>query len=274
MTTFVGYNATMATASMTMASHSVDHNPSVTSSTIDHHIESREESIEKLKSNLIRYARSNDRRMILRSLKDVSFLSYIPLDAPVIRSDVSISELEQEVSMEKVILNETLLKPVSATRNFANAGTNRGCVIILKGLAQVLCENITLDKNTVYERVLFRLSKSSTSADIHFQLSSMMGSADLIVKRLPSDYIVKSSSSIINKNKTENNGNPSDLKLYNAGGQIQMTLDSTFNFGLFRKNDAAANRPWIAMHCRVHDRTNLSTNESFRSLNVKTPDLY
>jgi len=265
MSSFVEYNATMATASMTMASHSVDHNPSVMSSLIDHHVESREESIEKLKSNLVRYARSNDRRMVLRSLKDVSFLSYIPLEAPVIRSDISVCDLEKEVSMEKVILNETLFNPPSKTRSSKYVATNSHCTKILKALSQVLCENSTLNENTLYERVLFRLAISSASADIYFQLNSMMGSTELIIKKLPSNYVVKSSS---------NSMKPSDLKLYNTGGQIHMTLDSTFNFGLFRKSDTVANRPWIVMQCKLHERANLSTDESFRSLNVKTPSLY
>jgi hypothetical protein len=255
MAAFVDYAPTMATASMTMASHSMDHNSTSVVSSIDQHVESREESIEKLKSNLVRYARANDRRMVLRSLKDVSFLSYIPLEAPVFRSDVSMLELEKEASMEKVVLNGTLLNPLSKETSFKNAGTNSGCIMILKGLAKALCENSTLNGNTLYQSLLSRLVKSSSSADIYFQLNSMMGSADLNVKKLPS-------------------GNPSDLTLYNTGGQIHMTLASTFDFGLFRTNDTVVNRPWIVMKCKVYERANLSTNESFRSLNVQTPSLY
>uniref|UniRef100_A0A7S0XLH1 Uncharacterized protein n=1 Tax=Pseudo-nitzschia delicatissima TaxID=44447 RepID=A0A7S0XLH1_9STRA len=127
-----------------MASHSVDLNQSVASSSIDHHIESREESIEKLKVALVRYGRANDRRMVLRTLKNVSFLSYIPMEVPVIRNDVSLSELEKEVFLEQLIINETLLSPPSESRTIKNAGTNSGCLVILKGLTKALCANTSL----------------------------------------------------------------------------------------------------------------------------------
>mmetsp|Transcript_11381 Transcript_11381/g.24121 ORF Transcript_11381/g.24121 Transcript_11381/m.24121 type:complete len:284 (-) Transcript_11381:251-1102(-) len=283
MASFVEYNPTMATASMTMASHSVDFNSSVTTST-SHYIESREEAIKRLKSNLSRYSRSNDRRMVLRSLKDVNFLSYIPLEAPVYQNDVPMSDLEKEVSRERVILNDTLLKPrnYSETRILATAATNSGCIFMLKALSQVLCGNSSLNKNSLYERVLFRLAKSLSSADVYFKLNSMMGSTDMIVKELPSDYSVRTTEYGVkptnaNMNKIETNKNSiddSDLKLYNTGGQIHMILETSFNFGLYRKTDVVVNRPWIVMKCKVYERANLSTNESFRSLNVRTPNLY
>ena len=271
MAAFVEYNPTMATASMTMASHSVDFNPSVTSSSIDHHVESREESIEKLKSNLVRYARSNDRRMVLRSLKDVSFLSYIPMEAPNMPSDVSMAELEKEVLKEKVILNETLLNPPSDLRTLPNAGTNSGCPVILKGLSKNLCRNSTMNAGALYKRVLFRLAKTSASDDVYSYLNSIMGSPELAVQKLSSDYAVKSNAAIVNRNKDDSAGEPSDLKLYNTGGQIHMVVESAHYFGLFRTTDT---RPWIVMKCKIHERTNFSNNEGFRSLSVKTPNLY
>ena len=278
MASFVQYNATMATASMTMASHSVDHNPSVTTSSIvdQHRIEPREESIEKLKSNLVRYGRSNDRRMVLRSLKDVKFLSYILLEAPDDQIDIPLPELEKEVSQEKVVLNDVLLKPRNSAerKDIKNSGTNNGCTTMVKALAQVLCENSKLNENTLYVRVLARLAKTSASTDVHFQLNAMMGSTELIVQELSSIYLVKPTPNSMNNSATNKNGDATNLKLYNSGGQIHMILETTLNFGLFRKSDVIINRPWIVMKCKVHERANLSTNESFRSLNVKTPSLY
>ena len=267
MATYVEYNATMATASMTMASHSVDINPSVMSTIIDQHVESREESVEKLKANLVRYARSNDRRMVLRSLKDVNFLSFIPLEAPVVRNGVSVSELETGAYMEKVVLNGTLLSPPTQDTDIKNIGTNSGCVMIIKGLTKALSKTSDLDQNSLYKQVLLRLAKSFASEDIYDLINSMMGSEELIVKTLSSDHSIK------NRNKGESSGDPSDLRLYNSGGQIHMIVDSTFNFGLFRKGETTG-RPWILIECKVHERTNLSNNECFRSLNVKTPNLY
>lgn len=263
---YVDNNPTMATASMTMASHS-PRNPSIASSTVNHYVESREESIEKLKANLTRYARSNDRRMVLRSLKDASFLSYIPLDAPIIRSDVSLSDLENEVSMSKVILNENVLTPPSEVGK--NAEMCNGSAMIIKGVLYALGKD-----SSMYKPVFFRLAESSASADVFSQLNAMMGSTELIVKKLSPDYTVKSNAAIVNKKKTSEAGEPCDLTLYNAGGQVHMTLESQFNFGLFRKSDGEAPRAWIVMKCKVHERTNLSTNETVRSMNMETPDLY
>lgn len=265
MTSYVQHNPTMATASMTMASQSMDQNSCVMSVSIDQYIESREESIGNLKSDLLRYARSNDRRMVLRCLKDARFLSYVPLEAAVDQSGVPMSELEKEVSQEKVRLNDILLNPrnPSETKNvFANSGTNRGCIHMVKSLAEILCEDNTLDENTLYGHVLGRLAKKSASAEVYFQINSMMGSTALTTKELSSENTAKISKEA------------SDLKLYNSGGQIHMILETTFNYGLFREKDAIINRPWVILQCNIHERANLSTGESFRSLNVKTPSLY
>jgi len=256
----------MATASMSMASHSMDQHSSVMSLSIDHHIESREESIEKLRASLIQYGRSNDRRMTLRCLKDAKFLSYIPLEAPIDQSGVPVSELEEEVSQETVLLNGILLKPrnKSETKNvFTNYATNSGCLEMVKALAQILCENSAMNENTLYERVLGRIAKKSASAEVSDKLNFMMGNTFLVIKELSSEHMPKTF-----------NGETSDLELYNTGGQIQMILESRFHYGLFREKDLIINRPWINLLCSIHERTNLSTNESFRSLTIKSPSLY
>mmetsp|Transcript_39712 Transcript_39712/g.44747 ORF Transcript_39712/g.44747 Transcript_39712/m.44747 type:complete len:279 (+) Transcript_39712:80-916(+) len=278
MTSFVQYNATMATASMTIASNSVDHNSSITTASVtDQHIESRTESIEKLRSSLVRYARCNDRRMVLRSLKEHKFLEYTPLETPVDQIDIPMSELEKEVSDEKIVLNDVVLQPRHSADSkgiIVNSGTNNGCIMTLKALSKVLCDKSALDEKTLYERLLVRLAKTSASADVCFQLNSVMGSADLIVQQLCPEYIVKSTFVNTDNNTTNNDDDAIHLNMYNYGGQIHIILDMTFNFGLFRKNDVASNRPWIIMKGKVHERANLSTNKSSRSLNVKTPNLY
>eukprot|EP00535_Pseudo-nitzschia_heimii_P002913 CAMPEP_0197186970 /NCGR_PEP_ID=MMETSP1423-20130617/14956_1 /TAXON_ID=476441 /ORGANISM="Pseudo-nitzschia heimii, Strain UNC1101" /LENGTH=269 /DNA_ID=CAMNT_0042638419 /DNA_START=27 /DNA_END=836 /DNA_ORIENTATION=- len=269
----------MATASMTMASQSPSNSlnqiSSALSSTIDRHIESREDSIEKLKSSLIQFTRTNDRRMVMRKLKEATFLSYIPLEAPSFRSSTFMSKVEAEVSRERVLLNGTLLKPPSAHRTLKNSGSNSGPSAILRLYLKELCKGSKLNEKIMYERVIMRLAKSSTLAEIHSILSSFMESAELIVKEVPSDYTIKSTSyNIMNKNKGMNDDDLPDLKLYNSESQIHMTLDTTFHFGLYRRNDTVVNRPWIVLRCKFHERLNVSTNETFRSLSVKTPNLY
>lgn len=64
------------------------------------------------------------------------------------------------------------------------------------------------------------------------------------------------------------------LNLYKQHGQVHMTLDMTYDFGLFRKSDVKPNKPWIALHAVVHERANLSTGKSVRSMRVQYPELY
>lgn len=270
MTSYLQYNATMATASMTMASHSlVDQTSTVMSASVDPHVmeSAREELIDTLKSSMNRYARSNDRRMALRSLKDARFLAYIPLEAAADHSRVPVSELEKEAALEKVLLNGVLLKPRDApdsNKGFPHYGTNSGCVDMLKAFAEMLVENSTLDGNSLYHQVTGRLSRTSASAEIYCHLDSVIASDSLIVQEIPRGA----------PTKKHNEEGPINLKLYNTGGQVQMLLERTINFGLFREKDVVINRPWIVVKCKIHERTNLSTNESFRSLNVVTPTLY
>lgn len=266
MTSYVQYNPTMATASMTMASQSVDHHSSDMSSSIDPFVESRDVLIEKMKSNLIRYARSNDRRMVLRCLKDARFLSYVPMDAADEQLRIPISELEKEISKEEFLLNGISLKPydqAQAKNVCRNDGTSSGSLKMIRTLAQILCEGTTMDGNNLYERVINRVAKTSAEPEVYYHINAMMGNTTLSVKQLSPEQISK-----------EEEASVTDLKLYETGGQIQMVLETTHSYGLFREKDAIINRPWIIVHCKVHERANLSNNESFRSMNIKTPSLY
>ena len=251
---YVDFNPTMATASMTVASNSV--NQSVMSSSTDPYVESREETIEKLKAASIRYARANDRRMLLRSLKEASFLSYIPLEEGGKPDGTSMRELQDEVFRETLVLNGTTLNPPAKSTTIKNSGTNSGSLVILKGLTRVFCEKASLDAKTCYERVVTRLAKSLIATDISTQLNAIFGSEELIVKQIPSE-----------------SSEPNDLQIYKTGEQVQMTLETKMNFGLFRKSGDSNTRAWIQLECKVRDRSNLSTNESFRGLIVKTPEV-
>ena len=94
----------------------------------------------------------------------------------------------------------------------------------------------------------------------------MMASSELIVQQLSLDHQAKSTPT--------DTKNAIHLDLYSSGGQVHMILEMACNFGLFRKSDASSSRPWIMMKGKIYERANLSTNESFRCLNVETPSLY
>jgi len=130
------------------------------------------------------------------------------LEAPIDQIDNPMSELEKEVSEEKIVLNDVVLKPrhsADLKDIIVNAGTNNGCIMMLKALSKVLCDKSALSEKTLYERLLVRLAKTSASADAYFHLNSMMGSTDLIVQQLSPEHMVKGTSVNMDNNTTNNN---------------------------------------------------------------------
>jgi hypothetical protein len=280
MATVMNSDATMTTTSMTMASSS----PSAVRTAPTQ--ETRDEAIQKMQSNLIRYARANDRRMVLRSLKDVKFLSSILLD-PVQPADGPISELENEVAEETVILNGIPFKSVGLTSDGKprGSGTNSSMRMI-KALCSQLCDRsaVTVDDTELFEKLVVRMARSTSSADSYFRLNSLLGSPDLLVmplsaeNRLPaapkSLTTPQKSISALTRSNSADKESPIHLNVYESNGDIHVNLSITYAFGLFRKNDVKAGRPWILLDAVVHERTNVTNDQSVRTLNVKLPDLY
>ena len=289
----------------------------------------KQNEIETMRENLSRYTRTNDRRMVFRSLKDVKALSFVQLEgwsssfssgAPL---DVPTSELEKEVSKETMKLNSVVFRPkwnsvVSTSNSTTAPGFHTGPTIMLKGLLEELCDRTnttpsgpgTTEPHVLYKQILARTARTTGSADAHFQLNSILGSSDLMVMELPksqsrsSPSILPSSSSAMDGSKddidlkpipavTGNNttttastsrkdgGVDADndkqvitMDLYKQNEQIHMTLDMSFDFGLFRKSDVKPHRPWIVLRALVHERANLSTGKSVRSMKVRFSELY
>jgi hypothetical protein len=335
---------TMTASSTTTAMESEEYNES-TYLSIKHEQHQREASIQKLKSNLIRYTRANDRRMLLRSLKDVKYLSYVTLPSPMSTapSDVPLVELEQQVSIETIVLNNFTIKPTgpndrkkgsSITQQQQTSGLYSGPCVFLKGLTQSLCESksnpTSMDSKALYELLIVRMAQTTASADPYVQLNSLLGSStDLMVLQLsaehqktaiPANYIVPTvkkggsgqpilasgaagaattATAIKTIDSTDSNGSGTSknsnnstttatttiggvhsnknlihLNLFVSSGDVHMTLDMAFEFGLFRRSDVKPNRPWIALRAEVHERTNLSNGQKYRTMSIKTPDLY
>ena len=206
-----------------------------------------DEAISKMQISLSKFARSNDRRMVLRSLRDVKYLLCLPLEP--VYSDGEIKELEDEVVNEHVILNG-----IPFHGNFLTT---------LKQLCSKMCEGVSLNENALYASLIVRMARTTSSADSYFKLNSLLGSPDLML--MP----------------TQGKSVPLNLTLYSSMGHIHGTISTVNFYGLFRKADLKppelgkgpmTGRPWITIQATIDERVNLSTKEGVRHLKVKLPE--
>jgi len=252
--------------------------------------------------------------MAIRTLKEHTFLeTFIPLDTASIPSQhpsicvdthhknplmfLSLSELEQEINEETMIINGVMIKPRRLAEKYeymSHAGSNNGSLFVLKALLTKVFNNSTDEEAlNVYKRLLVRLAKSTASNDICTQLKTLLTNDndndnnddhDLIVvqRLLPGKHIVKTSMYTSDANSIQldiydNDTNEDDGSSGGSNGHnIQIDINQTIDFGLFctRNNDNTVNRPWIILNCKIHDRFNLSTNKGIRSFHLQTPNIY
>ena len=224
------------------------------------------DTLEQMKANLIRYARSDDRRMLLRSLRDVRLLNCLSLDA-VQGSDGQLFDLEKECAAARIILNSVEVKGIGVLATTSEDGNTisakNSCIPVLKGICRMLSEkdDVKTSSRELYEKLIVRLAKTSSSADPYFRLNSLFGSPDLLVMPLEDDAAASDKSTL------------TELNVYASNGEIHMTLIQTYKFGLLRKSDVKTNRPWVVIHGVVKERANLTRNTGIRELKVNLPDL-
>lgn len=248
-----------------------------------------EETIQKMKANLIRYARSNDRRMILRSLKDVKLLNCLSLDVAQ-NSEGPLFDLEKEVAEESMTINGVSVKgvdfhPKSGVLDTVGVAVKNSSIPLLKNICRELCErpDVSMSSRELYEKLIVRLAKSTSSADPYFRLNSLLGSPDLLVMPLDNDIVstsgvqpLRSTTLVVKPREPGEIPTPpaNELNIYAANGEVHITLQQTYKFGLLRKADVKSNRPWFTIHAVVKERANLSNNNCVRQLKVVLPDLY
>ena len=213
------------------------------------------QAFSQMQASVSKYARANDRRMVLRSMRDVKYLKCVPLEATAPPSRDMLKTHEEELVMEdSIILNGV---PFHGSQHFLTT---------LRELCIKLCEQngVWLNSNDLYDELVTRMARSSSSADSFFKLNSLVGSSDLML--LPT---------------TQRQLFPIKLNLYVSAGEVHTNLSTTNAFGLFRKSDVkpadlmggpASSRPWIVLHVTVDERANLSTSKTVRHARVLLPE--
>ncbi len=234
-------------------------------------------AFQKMQSSVSKYARANDRRMVLRTLKEVKHLDCIPLD-PIeenLLARQNLSDLEQEVSRERIILND--MPFVQKKKN-----GNYDFLVTLQELCFKLCEDpqlggSSLDPNYLYEQLIIRMAPTSSSADAHFKLNSLLGSPDLMLMPCQPHLHGPVANGTTAPKALQEQMPPIQLQVFASGGQIHATILTAHGFGLFRKVDVKPDggRPWIYLQALTRERVNFNNRASVRSMRLKLPsDLY
>jgi hypothetical protein len=183
-------------------------------------------------------------------------------------SDGQLFDLEKECASARIILNSVEVKGIGAIATGSEDATTisakNSCIPVQKGNCRMLSEkdNVKTSSRELYEKLIVRLAKSTSSADPYFRLNSLFGSPDLLVMPLEDEATSSADRSTL-----------TEMNVYASNGEIHMTLIQTYKFGLLRKSDVKTNRPWVIIHGVVKERANLTRNTGIRELKVTLPDL-
>ncbi|CAJ1942418.1 unnamed protein product [Cylindrotheca closterium] len=212
----------------------------------------REQKIRKLQTNLVRYSRLNDKKMVLRSLEEATFLTSLELDVAD-QSEYSSFDLETEI-----ITHTTLdVNGLQFLQQGESGKDTRNGLAMLKMFCDRMCDDnsVNVHHRAVYKTLIPKMAPSTASADPYFRLNSLLGSSDLLVMPITQNQII-----------------PIELNLFASGGSVHMRMTEKFRFGLFRKVDVKHNTPWITVEATSTERANFGTGESTRFLNLSVAD--
>ncbi|GKZ00822.1 hypothetical protein MPSEU_001033900 [Mayamaea pseudoterrestris] len=212
--------------------------------------------IEKLKNSLSKFSRSNDRRMMIRTIASSPLLQDIQLGA---LSDFSMDDpeemlsLQNEVASSKLTINGVIVdglgvKSPSLYMEF------------LSKLCNQTTQHSTISSQELFQALLPRIAPSSSVNEVYFRLNDFVGSPDLVLQSPKTCAIL-----------------PTDMQLYCDGinHHVHARITTKHPFGLFRKSDLAKGskqRPWIRLIVTVEERVNLSTCDSVRLCSVHVYD--
>lgn len=246
--------------------------------------------IHNMKASLGRFTRANDRRMVLRTLKEVKYLKALPIDlrAPPM---VDLEELEREVAKESFVLNGQ-----GFHRKTKYGRTSTDFLHVLHELCYQLCEisacpssanssnsgsvasskALPLSPDTLYYDLLCRLARTITSADCFAKLNDILGSHELILMNSSAERKPKAKKGQVGAagGTAKDDTLPVEINLFEEGGNIHAYIITTLGYGLYRKLDVNTGRPWIKMHVELNERMNFSSGSQVRHVTVHWPDMY
>ena len=222
-----------------------------------------EDSFDKLKHNILRFTRSSDRRMLLRTLTQSSYLSHVSIPLQELQFPSTMAEcksLDNEVMGSMPVIFNGMELGASDLDEAQNQRAGKTLLMHLR----ILCNKSTsslppsdtqISSDELYYDVLMRLAPSR-GISAAFQRIYMVagGSKDLVVERpkIPIKPI-----------------KPTSLILYVTDGQVHCVVQQHHAFGLYRKSDAVTGKPWIGLTASTHERVNLSTGAGVRELHVQ-----
>ena len=235
------------TSTKTPTSRNVKSSPHHKKGTPVSKFDAKKAAFVELQNNLQRYARGNDRRMAIRSLTECRALRSIPMDGSPSSpsSHEEFKTLEREVCFTSVELNGLL---------FRSSPSNQ-ILKILTELCNELCRESRLSFQAIYQAMIVRLARTTSSADSYFHLNALLGSQDLVLQARQASTP------------------PTHLTMYESDGTIHAVLTTYHAYGLFRRCDVTSGKAWIPLEAAIHERVNFRTGDCFRTVNVKTvPD--
>ena len=200
-------------------------------------------AFEDLKKNLNKYTRGSDRRMAIRSLTECRALRAIPIDGSPSSpsSQEEWKNLEREVCFTSIDLNGLLFQASSSSQ----------ILKVLTELCRELCRESRLSYTSIYQAMIVRLARTTSSADSYFQLNALLGSQDLVLQPRVAQ------------------APPTQLMMYESDGAIHAVVTTYHSYGLFRRCDVTSGKAWIPLQAAIHERVNFTTGDSFRHVGVK-----
>lgn len=225
--------------------------PSPTPDSVKPTTTGEKDTVSVLKDKLSRFGPVNDRKNVLKALRECSYLRCVPLDqVPVeLPEDEAWKELEKEVCQSSIEVNGIAIGPGSP------ASSSIEVQRILKGLCAKLSADLTGDHTKVYKNVVVRLAETTCRTDSFARLEPILSSGSIALQ-------------------TPDVAAPlpvTNLTIYESGQCVHATCNQYLACGLYRKSDLSGGKPWLKLTFVVKERSNLSTGASVRTVEVRLP---